>query len=282
MNNVERDYENIFLVLLAVLKAKGCDYVHIPQLKKVVLENVYAPVLKNHLVGFPEDLTVFISDLEKCKYLTKKENMVNAYFISIPSEVVQKILDKYQKNPYLYKAIDSLASLYSNQDPVAAKDENFHKMFEIEKNRTIQTGEDFFIALCASLASLHIFILDDEVFKKAFHFSFSDPSKLNTWLKKNFEKDFEVTNVYSILYELFDISGITLKELDKMNLQDCPILKRLNDLTYAFEIGLNEEAVFRVLNSLSMEDRQIMNQISTKYQRVKQEYDLESEHPVLK
>ena len=102
------------------------------------------------------------------------------------------------------------------------------------------------------------------------------------WLKKNFEKDFEVTNVYSILYELFDISGITLKELDKMNLQDCPILKRLNDLTYAFEIGLNEEAVFRVLNSLSMEDRQIMNQISTKYQRVKQEYDLESEHPVLK
>ena len=65
-------------------------------------------------------------------------------------------------------------------------------------------------------------------------------------------------------------------------MQDCPILKRLNDLTYAFEIGLNEEAVFRVLNSLSMEDRQIMNQISTKYQRVKQEYDLESEHPVLK
>ena len=77
MNNVERDYENIFLVLLAVLKAKGCDYVHIPQLKKVVLENVYAPVLKNHLVGFPEDLTVFISDLEISSLIKALANASN-------------------------------------------------------------------------------------------------------------------------------------------------------------------------------------------------------------
>lgn len=257
-------------------------YVHIPQLKKVILENVYAPVLKNHLVGFPEDFSPFLKDLEKCKYLTKKENMIHAYNITIPSEVAQKILEKYQKNPYLYKAIDALASLYSNQDPVLAKNENFHKMFEIEENRTIRNGKDFFLAFCASLKSLGLSILDNEVFQKAFHFSFDDSVKLNEWLKKKFEKDFEITNVYTIIYELFDLSGSTLKKVDKMNLQDFPVLKRFANLNYAFEIYFSEEALFKVLGSLSMEDQQILKQISFKYQQAKQEYDLENERPILK
>ena len=282
MNNVERDYENILLVLLSLLESKGCVYVHIPQLKKVILENVYAPVLKNHLVGFPEDFSPFLKDLEKCKYLTKKENMIHAYNITIPSEVAQKILEKYQKNPYLYKAIDALASLYSNRDPVLAKNENFHKMFEIEENRTIRNGKDFFLAFCASLKSLGLSILDNEVFQKAFHFSFDDSVKLNEWLKKKFEKDFEITNVYTIIYELLDLSGITLKKVDPLNLQDLSVLKRLENFNYAFEIYLSDESLFKILESLSVEDQKTLKQISFKYQKVEQEYALESEHPILK
>ena len=88
--------------------------------------------------------------------------------------------------------------------------------------------------------------------------------------------------MYTIIYELLDLSGITLKKVDPLNLQDLSVLKRLENFNYAFEIYLSDESLFKILESLSVEDHKTLKQISFKYQKVEQEYALESEHPILK
>lgn len=181
---------SILTCFLAYLKICRINIVNYKNIEKHLNKYKHLPKFEQELGSVTLDLKPIFNVFEKFKYVEKKENQLDTYYITMSTEQARKILLALKKKnePISLNILDAFGKLYIDEEKYFT--EMFPEKQPPKKTNQITTARDFFLVFCALLLEQQIYIFDEGTFKYAFGFDLGNDDTFFQFLEQLFQRKF--------------------------------------------------------------------------------------------